>query len=290
MTSPVCVPCKYSFKALRATNKTEGRRQIFPPALSVSSSANVTFPQFSEAGTWTIVQLWLNDAAGNIVSLSTNDLVQRGFPTQLIVVGDNIPPTTTATASPGPNSYGWNNTNVTVNMNATDNPSGSGVKQIQFVLRGAENTSWQTVMGHTTSVTISTEGTTILSYFATDNEGNQETTKTRTVRIDRTLPIISGLPAPGCTIWAPNNKLVRVATITAADALSGLVPGSFKVTGTSSDPTNGQIVITGGPNQFNVELGADKGQIYTLTATASDLAGNTITTQATCTVPHDQGK
>ena len=50
------------------------------------------------------------------------------------------------------------------------------------------------------------------------------------------------------------------------------------------------IVITGGPSQFNVQLGADKDEVYTLTATASDLAGNAITKQATCTVPHDQGK
>jgi hypothetical protein len=73
-------------------------------------------------------------------------------------------------------------------------------------------------------------------------------------------------------------------------ALSGLVPGSFQVTGTSSDPANGQIVITGGGNQFSVQLGADKDEVYTLTETASDLAGTVATKQAMCTVPHDQGK
>jgi hypothetical protein len=105
-------------------------------------------------------------------------------------------------------------------------------------------------------------------------------------------PIISGMPSPGCTMWPPNHKLVQVAivTATAADPLSGLAPGSFKVIGTSNDPANGQIVITGGANQYTVQLGADKGQIYMLTATASDLAGNTTTKQATCIVPHDQGK
>jgi hypothetical protein len=61
------------------------------------------------------------------------------------------------------------------------------------------------------------------------------------------------------------------------------------VTGTSNNPANGQIVITGGPSQFVVQLGADKDQVYTLTATATDLAGNTATATATCTVPHDQG-
>jgi hypothetical protein len=201
---------------------------------------------------------------------------------------DNIPPTTVATASPGPNSNSWNNTNVTIDLNATDNAGGSGVKQIQFALSGAENTGLQTVAGNAASVTISAEGITVLTYFATDNAGNQETAKTLTVRIDKTPPVISGLPARGCTIWPPNHKLVQVAKVIAADALSGLAPGSFKVTGTSNDPDDGKIEITGGPSQFIVQLGADKGQVYVLTATASDLAGNTVTNQTTCKVRHDQ--
>jgi hypothetical protein len=255
----------------------------------------LSLPAFSEAGTWAVTGVAIYDKAGNQALYSTAQLQTLGFPTTLTNGPvDNIPPTTTATPSPGPNSHGWNNTNVTVNLNSTDNPGGSGVKQIQFALGGAQNTGWQTVAGNAASVTISAEGTTVLSYFATDNAGNQETAKTLTVRIDKTPPVISGLPAPGCSIWPPNHKLVQVATVTAADALSGLAPGSFTVTGTSNDPANGQIVVTGGPNQFNVKqfnvkLGADKDQVYTLTATASDLAGNTITKQATCTVPHDQG-
>ena len=36
-------------------------------------------------------------------------------------------------------------------------------------------------------------------------------------------------------------------------------------------------------------LGTLGDRIYTLTATAKDLAGNTATAKATCTVPHDQG-
>jgi hypothetical protein len=201
---------------------------------------------------------------------------------------DNIPPTTIATPSPVPNSNGWNNTNVTVALHATDNLGGSGVKRIQFALSGAENVALQTVAGNAASVTISAEGTTLLTYFATDNAGNQETVKTLIVRIDKTPPVISGLPARECTIWPPNHKLVQVAKVTAADALSGLAPGSFKVTGTSNDPDDGKIVIISGPSQFIVQLGADKSQVYTLTATAIDLAGNTVTEQATCTVRRDQ--
>jgi probable HAF family extracellular repeat protein len=237
---------------------------------------------------WELSQAYSIDDAGQIVGGGTHNGSSHAFLLTPVPV-DNTPPTTTAIPSPGPNSNGWNNTDVTVNLNATDNPGGSGVKQIQFSLSGAENTGLQTVSGNAASVTISVEGITILSYFATDNAGNQETVKTLIVRIDETQPVISGLPTAACTIWPPNHKLVQVATVTATDALSGLAPGSFQVNGTSNDPANGQIVITGGPSQFLVQLGADKGLIYTLIAMASDLAGNTVTLKATCTVPHDQG-
>jgi len=115
---------------------------------------------------------------------------------------------------------------------------------------------------------------------------------------DTTSPVISGMPAAGCTLWPPNHKLIRVANVTAADAQSGLAPGSFTVIGKSnepSDPKNPDIVITSnGSGGFVVQLRADRlgtgtGRVYTVTATASDVAGNVATSTATCTVPHDQG-
>jgi len=113
-------------------------------------------------------------------------------------------------------------------------------------------------------------------------------------------PVISGMPGPGCSLWPPNHKLVQVATVTAADAVSGgLAPGSFTVTGTSNEPSNDpndpEIVITpDGSGGFVVQLQAERlgtgtGRIYTLTATASNTDGVTTTSTATCTVPHDQG-
>jgi len=118
------------------------------------------------------------------------------------------------------------------------------------------------------------------------------------VVIDTAPPVISGMPAAGCTLWPPDHKMVQVATVTAADALSGLDSGSFKVTGVSnepSDPKDPDIVITpNGSSGFVVQLraerlGTDTGRFYTLTATANDLVGNAATVTATCTVPHDQG-
>src|SRR5206468_62124 len=87
---------------------------------------------------------------------------------------DSVPPTTTATADPSPNAAGWNRSNVTVTLAATDNDGGSGVQSITMTASGAQPLAPMTVNGASTSLTVSAEGTTILSYFATDKAGNVE--------------------------------------------------------------------------------------------------------------------
>src|SRR5207245_66730 len=181
----------------------------------------------------------------------------------------------------------WNNTNVTVSLNSTDSESGgSGVKQIQYALTGAQSVDTQTVPASAASVTISAEGMTTLNYFGTDNAGNSEQSKSLTVQIDKTPPVVSGMPSSACTLWPPNNQMISVGTITAADALSGVAPGSFQLTGSSnepSDPSKPDVVITpNGSGGYVIQLrarrlGSGTGRIYTLNATATDLAGNTVT-------------
>ena len=211
---------------------------------------------------------------------------------------DLTAPHTTAQATPPPNVNGWNNTDVKVTLSAQDNPGGI-VKQIEYSLTGAQTAASQVVSGNTASINLVNEGVTTIHFFATDVAGNIESPQSLTVKIDKTRPVISGMPA-GCSLWPPNHKLVTVGTVTAADALSGLAAGSFQVTGTSNegsgDPQSPDIVVTpNGTGGFVVQLRAERsgngnGRVYSLTATASDLAGNTATATATCTVPHDKGK
>ncbi len=209
---------------------------------------------------------------------------------------DTTPPTTIATPSPGPNANGWNNTDVVVRLDAMDDPGGSGVKEVRFSLSGAQGGAG-TVAGSNAAVTISAEGTTTITFFSRDNAGNQEAAMALEVRIDKTPPVIAGLPSPGCTLWPPNHRLVQVAAVTANDGLSGLAPGALTVRGTSNEPDNGpgdgsttpDVVIAGNAVQLRAERsGASTGRIYTLTAEASDLAGNVASATANCVVPHDQ--
>ena len=128
---------------------------------------------------------------------------------------------------------------------------------------------------------------------------NLSTGQFTSVVVDTAPPAIAGLPPTNCVLWPPNHKMIQVAMFTASDALSGLVPGSFTVTGTSNEPSSASdpdIVITPmSAESFVVQLRADRlgtgtGRIYTLVAKATDQVGNVAKVTATCTVPHDQGK
>jgi hypothetical protein len=158
---------------------------------------------------------------------------------------DTVPPTITATPTPGPNANGWNNTDVTVALSATDDATGSGVASITYSATGAQPIASTTVSGDSTSVAITTEGITTLSFYATDNDGNTSAVGTLTVRIDKQHP-------EAYLQW---------------DTSSGhiLVFGRDSLSGTGSAPFPPVSVV---PRPGHKEL---------RTYVVSDLAGNTAT-------------
>jgi hypothetical protein len=191
---------------------------------------------------------------------------------------DKTPPTITPSRAPAANANGWNNTNVTVSFPCMDSLSGlaPGSPPAPTVLPG-EGTNQQ------------------VSGTCFDLAGNSASAAATGINIDKTPPALSGLPPTNCRLWPPNHKFVTVATISAADLLSGLA--SFNVTGTSNEPQNPNdpdIIITGtglGPRTVQLRadrLGTGSGRVYTLTTAATDAAGNVVNTTSTCTVPHDQ--
>src|SRR2546430_11666845 len=93
------------------------------------------------------------------------------------VIADTVAPITTASATPAANGAGWNSSNVTGTLTATDNAGGSGVASITYTLTGAQ-VGGGSVAGSSTSFTILAEGTTTVTYHATDIAGNSEADKT----------------------------------------------------------------------------------------------------------------
>ena len=79
------------FASPSGTQYQQAIAQPFPPATSFSATINVTFPQFSETGTWTVGPIILQDAVGNSRRYETAELAQLGFPTQLVVGATWVP-------------------------------------------------------------------------------------------------------------------------------------------------------------------------------------------------------
>jgi hypothetical protein len=142
-----------------------------------------------------------------------------------------------------------------------------------------------------TTVSSDTGGTS-LTCSATNKAGVPASSSV-VAKVDLTPPSIAGLPAAGCTLWPPNHRMVQVANVLASDALSQVAPGSLSIAvACNGGPcVDGDVVVSGGAVQVRAErAGTESSRVYSIQASARDVAGNVTTTSATCTVPHDQGR
>ncbi|HEY3016369.1 MAG TPA: hypothetical protein VGJ41_14730, partial [Nocardioides sp.] len=211
----------------------------------------------------TTVSFWAVDKANNVS-------VKRSLTIRI----DKTAPAVDTSATPPPNTAGWNNTDVTVLFSATDGGSGLTTATPR-------------------SVTLTAEGAAQVAQATFADKAGNSTTATYTANIDKTAPVLSGMPADSCSLWPPDGQLVQVASVEAADALSGV--DSFDVSGSSDEPQETlqapDVVIDGGTVWLRAErLGTGDGRTYTLDAGATDLAGNSARQTTTCVVSHDLGQ
>lgn len=199
---------------------------------------------------------------------------------------DTVPPTTTLTLEGTIGTNNWYVSNTQVTLTAMDNEGGSGVKIIEYSVDG---TTWTT---YTSPLTISNEGVTDIYYRSRDNAGNVETTKSGYIRIDKTVPIISTLTVTPGILWPPNHKMVDVR-------IDGLVTeetsGIASIVITVTDEYGiYHITVPNFGSTIQLEAwrdGTDKdGRVYTITAVATDTAGNQSTATTEVIVPHDMGE
>jgi hypothetical protein len=101
---------------------------------------------------------------------------------------DTTKPSTNATPSVEPNAAGWNKANLTVRLNATDNQGGSGVQKITYSASGAQNIAQTDSPADSVELNLDQEGTTTLTYYATDKAGNVEDKNSLTIKIDKSAP------------------------------------------------------------------------------------------------------
>jgi hypothetical protein len=168
---------------------------------------------------------------------------------------DDIPPSTTVDMSVTPNINGWISENTTISLNAKDNDGGSGVSQLIISATGAQTIPATTIDGSSTSFSITTEGITVVTYFAIDRAGNKEATHSLTVSIDKTAP-------EAAIQFDPLSSDLMVSGI---DSLSG-VP-------------RGPIAPTSVVPSLKRDADSDKDdeqKIETRTYTVADRAGNSV--------------
>ncbi|MGA8987302.1 signal peptidase I [Aeromicrobium sp.] len=168
---------------------------------------------------------------------------------------DTTAPTTTVSQSPVANGAGWNNANVTLTFSPTDPAGGSGVQKVEFrtSLNGGALSAYTTLTVAPYTATISSEGTTVVEYRATDNAGNVETpNKSRTVKLDKTNPAATiAFPSANndfnsATKWGTNCKNSGGTSIagwcgTRTDSLSGVASITYEIS---------KVVTSGGARSY----------------------------------------
>ena len=164
------------------------------------------------------------------------------------LVTDDIAPTTDIDIVPVQNLAGWHNADLTITLTAVDNEGGSGVKEVNYSYSGAVNEN-QTVVGGEAVLNIATEGATVLSYYATDNAGNDEPQKTYEIKLDKTP---SDIVAPGLESVYKYNSEISIS-YSVNDSLSGIA----SVSATLNDVLveNGAVITLTklGSNNFQLE-------------------------------------
>lgn len=211
---------------------------------------------------------------------------------------DTTPPVSTASLSTAPNVHGWHHAPVTIQLVATDEDS--NVESLTYSLSGAQ-AGGASVPGAGAQVTLSTEGTTVLTWFARDEAGNEESPQVLEVRLDMTAPSLSCQASPD-RLPRPNHQLMPVRVdVRLGDALSGA--GSFLLkAATSNEPDNGlgdgdteddlhqwEVGTADTQGLLRAErAGKGTGRVYTLSYEGQDQAGNVAACSAVVSVPHDR--
>lgn len=181
---------------------------------------------------------------------------------------DQTAPTVTAIIPTLPSDAGWYNSNTFVFLRASDNAGGSGVASITYAINGGSGggggsdfsgrasslTGGIVVNNSQVDIPVTTEGTTTITYFATDSAGNSSPEQTITLRLDKTAPNVAITTPTQGAVYALNQ--VVKANYNCTDALSGIdTCAGTKANGSNIDtasPGAKSFVVTATDNAGNM--------------------------------------
>ncbi|MFH1722987.1 MAG: LamG-like jellyroll fold domain-containing protein [Elusimicrobiota bacterium] len=181
---------------------------------------------------------------------------------------DNTPPVTSL--SPAPNgSNGWYRSPMpNLTLSAADG-SGSGAGEVRFTL----DEDPETVSTGASAQPAVPEGIHVLSYFAVDRLGNQETAKTTTLNIDLQAPTLPENPRTTLVV----ERRADLAWDASADAEGPAPSGTalYRVSRRVYDGGTGFSVIADTPTlAYSNTTGLVLGETYEYQVRAVDAAGN----------------
>lgn len=174
---------------------------------------------------------------------------------------DTAAPDTTAAYDGVAGTNGWYISPVTITLSAND--PGSGVALVEYSVDNAG------FVPSTVPFTITKEGTSVVSYRASDRAGNTGDAETATIRIDTKSPATTGTVTSGTTGWDGWYISPVTVALSATDPAggSGLSGTEYQLDNDAWQPSAGTVTVS--------EEGAT-----TLSYRAKDLAGNTETSQS----------
>jgi len=133
----------------------------------------------------------------------------------------------------------------------------------------------------------------------TVNDGQFIDTDSMTVTVEDTIAPEIEISIGATSIWPPNHKLVKVASVSGVSDAVDPSP-SVVITVTHNQATNGsgdgntapdwQVDANGDISVRAERDGSGTDRVYTITITATDASGNNSVVTTTVTVPHDQRK
>jgi peptidoglycan/xylan/chitin deacetylase (PgdA/CDA1 family) len=253
---------------LTATDNTGGSgvsRTYYTTNGSTPTTSSTVYTTAFTVSSTTTVKVFSVDVAGNAEAVKS----------QLIQI-DKTTPTTTISCNGAACSTGWYRTTpVTATLTGTDNSGGSGVSKMYYTTNGSTPTTSSTV--YTGAFTVSATAT--VKFFSVDVAGNAEAVKSQLIQIDAAAPTVSiTSPATGSK-FAQGTTVSITATATDVGTGSGTPSGIASVTfyldGTTVIATDKSSPYTASWNTKGVTK-----TTHTLTAVATDVAGNSTTSTA----------
>ncbi len=151
------------------------------------------------------------------------------------IILESTPPSTSISLS---GTMGWNNwytTNVQVTLTCSD-PGGSGCADTTYCVDTTDTCSPS--IPYSSSFIVSDEGTNYVRYRSTDNAGNQESTQSTQVLIDKTNPTFVSYSVSGCDYEDTSNQICWVN--------SGTTTHRIQHTDSVSTPSRQYITFTSG--------------------------------------------